>query len=117
MKNFFFYLTLFISFIIIFSFIGSISIYFTNSSIQLSNSQKTNYYFSNSDFFWPTPGYHRITSHFGKRISPTTGASSNHSGIDISASEGASIFSILSGTVTFTGFLRSKWSYNYYRKS
>lgn len=116
MKNFFFYLILFLFFIIIFIFVGTISIYFTDSSNQLNNFIKNNYYFSNSDFFWPTPGYHTITSHFGKRTSPTTGASSNHSGIDISASEGASIFSVLSGTVTFTGFLRSKWSYNNYRK-
>ena len=29
-------------------------------------------------FAWPTPGYTVITSPFGKRISPTTGASSYH---------------------------------------
>ena len=62
------------------------------------------YYFSNSEFFWPVPGYHRITSPFGKRTSPTTGASSYHSGIDIGVPEGTNIFSVTSGQVIFTGF-------------
>lgn len=49
-------------------------------------------------------GYNKITSYFGKRISPTTGASSNHSGIDISAKQHSSIYSITNGKVIFTGF-------------
>jgi murein DD-endopeptidase MepM/ murein hydrolase activator NlpD len=39
-------------------------------------------------FIWPLPGYTRISSPFGKRVSPTTGASSSHSGIDIPAPPG-----------------------------
>lgn len=50
------------------------------------------------------PGFHTITSSFGPRKSPTSGASSNHSGIDISAPEGTILYSIIPGTVTFTGF-------------
>ena len=76
----------------------------SKNSYNTSSQIYPNYYFSNEDFFWPTPGYHTITSAFGKRISPTTGASSNHSGIDIAATEGSSIYSILSGVVTHTGF-------------
>ena len=30
-------------------------------------------------FVWPIPGYTRISSYFGKRVSPTSGASSSHS--------------------------------------
>ncbi len=62
------------------------------------------YYFSSDNFFWPLPGYHQITSYFGPRTSPTNGASSNHSGIDIAAQEGTSIYSVCSGFVTHTGF-------------
>lgn len=29
---------------------------------------------SNSQFVWPTPGYNYITSHFGYRNAPTSGA-------------------------------------------
>lgn len=45
-----------------------------------------------------------ITSPFGKRISPTVGASSFHKGIDVAAPEGTKIYAICDGKVTFTGF-------------
>ena len=60
---------------------------------------------SNFGFVWPTPGYTKITSAFGKRRSPTSGASSYHSGIDIGAPEGSKFVAVVSGTITFTGFL------------
>ena len=103
LKNFssFYISILFI--IIIFSFFCIIPTFYTNSNFPI-NTNHSDYFFSNADFYWPTPGYHTITSYFGKRISPTTGASTNHSGIDIAASEGSSIFSILSGKVTYTDF-------------
>lgn len=56
------------------------------------------------NFFGLFLGFHTITSPFGKRISPTSGASSNHSGIDIAATEGSTIYSVITGTVTFIGF-------------
>jgi len=40
---------------------------------------------TSSQFLWPTPGYTTITSYFGKRTAPTSGASTYHSGIDIAA--------------------------------
>lgn len=49
-------------------------------------------------------GFHTITSPFGKRTSPTSGASSNHSGVDIAALEGSTIYSVITGKVTFVGF-------------
>ena len=45
----------------------------------------------NISFKWPCPSSGRITSGFGGRTSPTEGASTNHKGIDISASTGAPI--------------------------
>ena len=59
---------------------------------------------SYSKFLWPTPGFTTITSYFGYRNAPTSGASSYHSGIDIGAPEGTKILAIFSGTVTYTGF-------------
>lgn len=55
-------------------------------------------------FLWPTPGYSVITSYFGSRKSPITGASSYHSGIDIGAPTGSNIVAICSGKITYTGF-------------
>lgn len=57
-----------------------------------------------SEFFWPLPNNHRITSYFGKRNAPAKGASTYHSGIDIAASEGTKLYSCISGYVTFLEF-------------
>lgn len=56
-------------------------------------------------FIWPLPGYTRISSPFGKRVSPTTGASSYHSGIDIPAPPGTKFIAVHDGTITFRQFL------------
>ena len=58
----------------------------------------------NSSFCWPIPGYTRISSYFGKRTSPTAGASSFHQGIDIPAPSGTNLVAVFNGTVTYTGF-------------
>lgn len=60
---------------------------------------------SNMGYAWPVPGYTTITSYFGKRTSPTAGASSYHKGIDIGAPEGTTLIAIIEGTITYTGFL------------
>lgn len=60
---------------------------------------------SQSGFVWPTPGYTKINSYFGKRISPTEGASSYHKGIDIGAPEGSKFIAVVDGVITYTGFL------------
>lgn len=57
-----------------------------------------------TEFYWPLPGNKNITSPFGRRTSPTSGASSYHSGIDIGASENTPIYACFSGEVIFTGF-------------
>ena len=59
---------------------------------------------SDDEYIWPLPGYTYISSYFGYRDSPTIGASSYHSGIDIPAPEGTEILSICDGTVTFASW-------------
>ena len=58
----------------------------------------------NSSFCWPVPGYTRISSYFGKRNSPTAGASSFHQGIDIPAPSGTNLVAVFDGIVSFIGF-------------
>lgn len=58
----------------------------------------------NSFFLWPTPGYSKITSDFGYREAPTTGAGTYHGGIDIAAPENTTILSIANGTIIFAGW-------------
>lgn len=53
----------------------------------------------------PFHGYTKISSYFGKRISPTSGASSSHSGIDIPAPPGSKFIAVHDGKITFTQFL------------
>lgn len=60
---------------------------------------------SSSGYVWPSPGYTTINSYFGYRNSPTAGASSYHSGLDIGAPEGSKIIAVTSGRITFASFL------------
>jgi len=52
---------------------------------------------------WPT-GTNLITSTYGNRVSPTAGASSNHQGMDINATEGQAIWAADGGTVVQSGY-------------
>ena len=63
----------------------------------------------NISFKCPSSG--RITSGFGKRNSPTKGASTNHQGIDISASTGASIVAAADGEVVIATYSYSAGNY------
>lgn len=59
------------------------------------------------EFLWPLPTkYTRISSGFGWRIHPVTGADQFHRGIDIPAPYGTDIYAVNSGTVV-------ECSYNY----
>ena len=65
----------------------------------------------NISFKWPCPSSGRITSGFGGRTSPTRGASTNHKGIDISASTGASIVAAADGEVVIATYSYSAGNY------
>lgn len=60
---------------------------------------------SSKGFAWPIPGYTTITSYFGRRNSPTAGASTYHKGLDIGAPEGTILIATIDGTITYCGFL------------
>ncbi len=46
---------------------------------------------------------YRLTSHFGPRADPFTGAKSNHTGIDMACPTGTPIVASCSGTITYSG--------------
>ena len=62
-------------------------------------------FYGNQNYAWPIPGYTRISSYFGKRTAPTSGASTYHKGVDIPAPEGTALIASCDGEITFTGFL------------
>lgn len=86
-----------------------ICIFFIPIFSELSNVEtntESNIFTLNPDgFVWPTPGYTRINSYFGKRNAPTKGASTFHKGIDIGAPEGTTFIAVADGEITFTNFL------------
>lgn len=78
-----------------------------NSSTKTGTSSSS----GSSSLRWPCPSSSRITSGYGSRTSPTAGASSNHKGIDISASTGSSIVAAASGTVSIATYSYSAGNY------
>lgn len=68
-------------------------------------------YMSASGFYWPCPGYKRVSSDFGPRKSPTAGASTNHKGIDLAANKGTPILASQSGRVTTATYSSSAGNY------
>ena len=65
-------------------------------------------------FTWPCPSSTRVTSDYGTRVSPTSGASSNHKGIDIGASAGAAIVAAANGTVKAANYSSAAGNYRYF---
>ena len=94
----------FLIFIIIFISLFFIP-FFSESYFEYSQSSNIIIDISSSGYAWPSPGYTTINTYFGYRYSPTAGASSYHSGLDIGAPEGAQLIATTSGEITFTGFL------------
>ena len=88
-QSYFFLWSLFILFIVLISVISS------NQSQFITNQQS---------YFWPTPSYHQITSYFGYRHSPTSGASTYHQGVDIAAKEGSGVSVMADGEVIYAAF-------------
>lgn len=62
-------------------------------------------------FRWPCPSSTRVTSDYGTRVSPMSGASSSHKGIDIGASAGADIIAAADGTVTAASYSSAAGNY------
>ena len=102
-KNILKFFYVFVIFITI--FISIFFIPFFNSSYTANTDSGEIIDFNPNGFVWPIPGYTRISSYFGKRKSPTSGASSSHSGIDIPAPEGTKFIAVADGEITFTQFL------------
>ena len=85
-----------------------ISIFFiptANSDFYTNSTSSEILDFNPNGFVWPLPGYTQISSFFGKRTSPTSGASSSHSGIDIPAPQGTNFIAVADGEITFRDFL------------
>jgi len=56
---------------------------------------------------WPVPGYSKVSSEYGSRISPINGKQENHSGIDIPAPSGTNIISAYNGEVIWAYYSSS----------
>lgn len=56
-------------------------------------------------FQWPVPGYYRISSDYSPRVSPISGKSEFHSGIDIPASYGQNVIAAADGVVITAGWI------------
>lgn len=78
---------------------------FSSKDFSYSNQNNEILDFNPNGFVWPLPGYTKISSYFGKRNSPTSGASSSHAGIDIPAPQGTKFIAIHDGEITFREFL------------
>lgn len=101
-KTFYYFITLLIIMIILISCFFIPTFAGNNLNLQVNQGEII---ISSSGFAWPIPGYTTITSYFGKRISPTAGASSFHKGLDIGAPEGSILIAATDGNITYTGFL------------
>lgn len=66
---------------------------------------------ANSDFIWPSTDSYYITSLFGDRAHPITGAVDNHSGIDIGASFGTNVLASTGGVVKTATYHSSYGNY------
>lgn len=77
----------------------------TNSNFNDNSSSSEILDFNPNGFVWPIPRLHTNKLFFGKRTSPTSGASSSHSGIDIPAPQGTNFIAVADGEITFRDFL------------
>ena len=68
-------------------------------------------YISSGIFCWPCPDYKYVSSDYGPRTAPTSGASTNHKGIDLAAPYGSAILAAESGVVTTASYSSSGGNY------
>ena len=95
-----------IPFVLIILFIPTLFIpaFFNNSNLEINPELLKSFNISGSIFYWPIPGYTKISSYFGNRNSPTAGASSFHQGIDIPAPANTILVATFSGYISYIGF-------------
>lgn len=103
--KFFYQYFIFLIFIVIFISVFFTPVLFKSNSISTATVSGEILDFNPNGFVWPSPGYTRINSYFGKRNAPTSGASTFHKGIDIGAPEGSAFIAVSDGEITFTNFL------------
>lgn len=101
----FYYIILFLIILILFTSFVFAPVISTDTLLSYDLNVIENMQISNSGFVWPTPGYTKINSYFGKRVSPTAGATSYHKGLDIGAPENTKLIAVVDGVITYTGFL------------
>ena len=77
----------------------------------LSSGGKTKSNYSGGKFCWPSAVSKRVTSSYGYRIHPISGAKKLHRGIDIGAGMGTDVLAAEAGTVVTAGWNNS---YGYY---
>lgn len=65
-------------------------------------------------FVWPVAGPYSITSRFGTRVDPISGAIKTHGGTDIAAAQGTPIVAAADGTVVISSYMAG--GYGYYVK-
>lgn len=75
-----------------------------NNSASTQTESDSSDSYTGGAFVWPSKASKTVTSDYGKRVSPTTGASTNHQGIDIGAPYGSDILAAASGTVIYSGY-------------
>lgn len=90
--------------ILLYFLILLILIFFISFIVLTDTSYSESFSNLNGEFIWPLPGYSYISSYFGRRSSPTAGASTYHSGIDIPAPDGTKILAVCDGIVTFASW-------------
>ena len=91
---------------------GSSSSGSSDSGSSTESTQATTPPASSGGESWMVPcSYRQLSSPFGKRESPTAGASSNHQGIDLAGPEGTPIKATKSGVVTVNSSSKSAGIY------
>ena len=81
-------------------FFGFLLIFCAILGSLFQDSEDNGYYYGTNEWMWPVPDCRTISSYFGKRTSPTAGASTDHKGIDIACQEGTDVVASKGGTVT-----------------
>jgi len=85
-------------------FISIITILTIFITILSSENSAYNLNIQKEKLYWPTPSFNKISSYFGYRNKPTSGASTYHKGIDILANQGSGVSAIEDGIVEFASW-------------